>query len=61
MSTADRYLDQTDLNDSGTFPDLSETTIFTELIQGYTRPAGDRERVSLDKKMEVPEKDDDDE
>jgi hypothetical protein len=54
-------LDQTELNDSGTFPDLSETTIFTELIQGYTRPAGERERVSLDKKMEVREKDDDDE
>jgi hypothetical protein len=47
------------LKDSGKFPDLTETTIFTELIRGYTRPAGERERVSLEKKMEVPEKEDD--
>jgi hypothetical protein len=50
---------KTDLNNSGKFPDLSETTIFTELIRGYTRPAGERERVSLEKKMGVPENDDD--
>lgn len=44
--------------EDGKFPDLSETTIFTELIRGYTRPAAERQRISLDLKMDVPEADD---
>ncbi|KAG8815685.1 hypothetical protein FRC17_000614 [Serendipita sp. 399] len=43
--------------EDGKFPDLSETTIFTELIRGYVKPAAERVRISLDRKMPVPEED----
>ncbi|PVF96141.1 hypothetical protein CPB86DRAFT_787286 [Serendipita vermifera] len=43
--------------EDGKFPDLSETTIFTELIRGYVKPVAERERITLDKKMKVPKDD----
>jgi hypothetical protein len=44
---------------SGKFPDLSKTTIFTEAIKGYVKPVtAGRERITSDKKMEVPKEDD---
>ncbi|KAG8824131.1 hypothetical protein FRC19_002454 [Serendipita sp. 401] len=43
--------------EDGKFPDLSETTMFTELIRGYVKPAGERVRITLDRKLVVPEED----
>lgn len=44
--------------EDGSFPDLTGTTIFTELIKVYSAPAPMRERVSLEKKMAVPQEED---